>query len=441
MRILDTSASRRLPVYLDMVRELSLATQPQEVLRTYSQAMLALDGPAGFISISCRDLQPGEYRITRLLVHDDASEGYRTDSWSQPKQFPVYRGGLLGQIIERGESTVILDLDVTDDPVVGASLARYRSLLAMPIYDHGLPLNWAMQLRHEPDAFDLERLEDNLLRGNLVGGTVRHVQTARQLQQAHEAIRAEVHRIGAIQRSLLPERLPDIPGLTLAASYETFDQAGGDMYLFHEMGTSLRSRDAERPDGRWALFVGDVSGHGPSAAVVMAMVQALIYSYVDPARSEQGFLEYLNDHLCAKRIENSFVTGITAVFDPATRRLDYSCAGHPPPMLHRRGDPPSIASLLNVGNLPLGIMPDIEYPVTHVQLDPGDTLVFYTDGITEARANDGAFFGTEGLSDTLMTCSGSPSCVVDAIKQRLHAFQAGARPQDDQTLLVLQLAS
>ncbi len=439
MRILDNSTSKRLPVYLDMVRELSRATQPQEVIRAYAEGTARLDGEDGYISLSCRGLEPGEYRITRMLLGNVALDQFLVDTWSRPAAYEVHRGGLLGSIVQEGRPVAINELDVRADPVLGDALAGYGSLVAIPLFDAGQALNWAIQLRPEPDFFDLQRLEEDLLRGNLVGGTVRHVQTARQLQQANDRIHAEMERIGAIQRALLPAKLPDIPGVSMAASYETFDQAGGDMYLFHEMGTSVHRRGT--PDGRWAIVVGDVSGHGPSAAVVMAMIQGLVMSYVDPDRNEVGFFEFINEHLVARSIENSFTTAVAAVLDPRTRRLVYSCAGHPAPILHRRGDPPSIASLHNVGNLPLGIMPGLEYPVTDLQLEPGDTLVFYTDGITEARAPDGEFFGSDGLARALLESTGSPARLVDHIKEKLHAFQAGQRPQDDQTLLVVRIES
>lgn len=437
MTPLDYASNPRIGAILELVRELSRATQPQEVLRIFSAGMARLNGPAGYISLSCRGLEPGQYRITRLLLDDNITDIHKTDSWTQPQLPPLHSGGLLGQIVA-GECPVVLnDLDWRGDPVIGDAAAGYRSLIAQPIFDDGLAQNWSVLLRREPNFFSVDDIEEYLLRSNLVGGTVRHVQTARQLQQANDHIRAEIERIASIQRTLLPERLPEIPGLSMAASYETFDQAGGDFYLFHEMGRSAHA--VSRPDGRWAVLVGDVSGHGPAAAVVMAMVQALFFSYADPSRDEHGFFEYLNSHLCAKRIDNTFVTAVAAVYDPGTRMLTYSCAGHPPPLLHRRGDPPSIASLHSVGNLPLGIIAGVDYPITQMQLSPGDTLVFYTDGITEARNSAGEFFGDQGLAESLMHCSGAPACVVDTIKSRLHAFQAGARPQDDQTLLILRV--
>jgi sigma-B regulation protein RsbU (phosphoserine phosphatase) len=418
-------------ILLDLVRDLSMADDPASVLKSFSHGMVRLNGPAGFISLSCRGLNPGEYRITRLLPDDNIADIHKGDPWSNFDHLAVHSQGFLGRLVRQGRPQLITDLELPDDPVLGRALANYHSLLAAPIYEMGQPLNWGIILRHDAQAFTQKDLEDQLLRANLVGGTVRHVQTAQRLRQAHANLDREVQRVASIQRALLPEQLPAIPHLTMAASYETFDQAGGDLYLFHPM-----------TDGRWAIFVGDASGHGLSAAVVMAMVHAMNYAYAQVDGGSVGFFEFLNRQLCAKQIDGSFVTAIAAVFDPSTLQLDYTCAGHPPPILRRpagEGRPADIHPLPLVGNMPLGILPDLHYPVGCVQLQRGDSLVLYTDGITEARNAAGDFFGEAGIIATLNECTGAAACVVDTLKERVHHFQAGRRPQDDQTLLVLQV--
>ena len=427
----------RMQTLLRMLAAFSQATDPQAVLRTFSAGIRELDGVAGFISLSCRDLEPGAYRITRLLTQDNTHDIDKADPWSTRGQNPVHRVGLLGRLVESGGPVLVDPLEVADDPVIGDAVKDYRSLIAIPIFDDGRPLNWAVQLRKTPGYYTPRLLEEAVMRSNLVGGTVRQVQTAAALRKANERSAAEVLRIAAIQRALLPPELPDVPGITFAASYETFDTAGGDMYLFHPMGTSHHAEGEH--DGRWAIFVGDVAGHGPAAAVVMAMVHAINYAYAQPGRGLDQFLEFVNRHLVAKRIEQSFVTAVASVLDPATLQLSYSCAGHPPPLLRRPGQSPTVRPLPAVGNLPLGILPDVDYPWTTCQLQRGDTVVFYTDGITESRNAKGLFFGVDGIAHALGHCSGTPACAVDTIKARLHDFQAGSRPQDDQTLLVMHV--
>lgn len=438
----------RIDAVLSLVRSLSGAKDPLEVQFLFGRGWRKLysQEDSGYLSLSTRGLAPGEYRITRFLpegLPDDDEEARRI-TWPQNALLPVHTGGLIGQLIAEPRPTLIRELDVPDDPAVGGMLAEFNGLLALPLFDRGEALNWSIQLfRTLPDFADFD-IAETLLRANLVGGTVKQVLTAQQLREAQERTRGEVQRIAEIQRALLPDRLPSIPGVELAASYQTFDQAGGDFYFFHEIGTDPVN-DVKPPDGTWGFLVGDVSGHGPAAAVVMAMVETLIGAYHGGEGGVAHFFEYLNRHLCAKRIEDAFVTAWGGIYDPATGRFEYGCAGHPPPLVRHTepapGTEPGCVTILpldQTGGLPLGILPDEAYATATATLEPGDTLVMYTDGITEARAPGGDFFGTSGIVEALTQCSGSPGCAIDTIGNAMRTHEAGARPQDDQTLVVMR---
>ncbi len=440
------SQAERIDVILDLVRALSQAATPAEVLRAYSSGMVRLNGPAGFISLSCRDTGPGAYRITRLLNDDNVVDIHKADPWNDQDK-TEHRGGLLGEIVAHDRPVVINDLDVADDPVLGDAIAHYRSLLAVPLFERGEALNWGIQLRRHPEAYDTDALEDGLLRSNLVGNTVRHVRTAAELRKANQTIRDEVERIAAIQRALLPDRLPDIPGLEVAADYQTFDRAGGDMYFFHALGTHPEP-DAEglerTPDGTWGMLIADVSGHGPAAAVVMAMVESMLGGLPNTPTRPGEVLEYLNRRLCAKKIDTTFVTMFTLLYDPATRQLRYARAGHPPPLWRQPGRPDeagqtTVALLDAVGGLPLGIIPSEDYPDETITLQRGDSVILYTDGIPETRDPDGKFFGVRGIEEAAQHCDEDADCTVRTIRNSVRFHERGGRPQDDQTLLVLRV--
>tara|TARA_R110002111_G_scaffold20477_1_gene48827 strand:- start:1091 stop:2419 length:1329 start_codon:yes stop_codon:yes gene_type:complete len=440
MEILDFPDNPRLPLLTGLVSKLSEATDPGDVLRTFGEGWSKFVGRTGYISLSCRGLEPGQYRVTRQILDDDFGQHRITDVWKTYRELPIHTGGLLGDIVRRGRPLIIRDLDITDDPVLGDGLQGYISLAAQPLFDGGKILNWAISLTNDPAIHNEKELEDGLLRANLIGSTVKHVQTARKLREVHQRIKDEVTKIANIQQALLPEKLPSIPGVTIAAEYHTFDQAGGDMYSFHPLGTGL-GRTSTTPDGRWAILIGDVSGHGPAAAVVMAMVESMLASYpMTPTTTGQVF-DYLNKHLCAKRIYDTFVTAFHALYDTNTRTLTYSRAGHPP-ALWRKPDSNGhveLEELDAVGGLPLGIMPEETYEDATVTLEPGQTLTLYTDGIPETRSPNGAFFGTTGIVNALRACSGEAGCAVDTVMQHVRKHEAGGRPQDDQTLVVMRV--
>ena len=429
MQFLDYPDNPRLPVLLELVSNLSKAEEPAEVLRAFGMGWSKLTGNSGYISLSCRGLEPGEYRITRKTVMGDPETLPKKDVWKTAHELPIHTQGLLGEIVRRQRPLIVQDLDVTDDPVLGDSISAYRSIHAIPLYDAGMVQNWAISLSEDPSIHTEQELEDGLLRGNLIGGTVRHVQTAKKLREVHQRIKDEVKKIADIQQALLPEKLPDIPGTTVAARYQTYDQAGGDMYSFHPLGTGLQ-RSVMKPDGRWAIIIADVSGHGPAAAVVMAMVESMLASYSQTPDTTGQVFEYLNKHLCAKRIFSTFVTAFTALYDPATRELRYSRAGHPPPLWRKPGSngQVEVAELDAVGGLPLGIMAEETYEDAIITLEPGQTLTMYTDGIPETRSPDGSFFGIEGMVNALRACSGEADCAVDTIMQHTREHEAGEQP-------------
>src|SRR5262249_36575182 len=145
-----------------------------------------------------------------------------------------------------------------------------------------------------------------------------------------------------------PQELPEIPGLKAAASYRTLGDAGGDLYDFVPLGQRVGS---DGTDHRWAVLIGDVSGHGASAAVVMAMLHSILHAFPHRPVGPAEVLTYANKHLCAKRIGNVFATCILCFYDPDTRALTYARAGHPPAIL-AAGNGSDSRRLEEAGDLP-----------------------------------------------------------------------------------------
>jgi sigma-B regulation protein RsbU (phosphoserine phosphatase) len=225
--------------------------------------------------------------------------------------------------------------------------------------------------------------------------------------------------------------LPVIEGFELAAYYQTSAQAGGDYYDFFPLH-----------DGGWGIFIGDVSGHGTPAAVLMAVTHAIAHARPRQHTPPSALLAYLNRqlaHLYTR--DGTFVTAFYAVLDAATRRLTYSLAGHNPPRLVRGG---RVTSVDRRSELPLGIIAEQCYAQATVALEPGDLLLLYTDGITEAvsppkEAAPRQLFGVERLDRVLLDCGASSAAeCVDRVRAAVAAFSENAPPTDDQTLIALR---
>lgn len=141
----------------------------------------------------------------------------------------------------------------------------------------------------------------------------------------------------------------------------------------------------------------------------------------------------------AKSIEQSFVTAFLGFYEPATRRLTYCRAGHNPPLLKdfpHQGPPLRLDA---VGELPLGIMPDVKYSEASIVLRPGQTLILYTDGISDGKKDDGEPFGIEGIEQSLIECTGAPDLAIMHINDALHAQHVDVRPNDNQTIIAVQV--
>ncbi|HEY4591721.1 MAG TPA: PP2C family protein-serine/threonine phosphatase, partial [Thermoanaerobaculia bacterium] len=236
-------------------------------------------------------------------------------------------------------------------------------------------------------------------------------------------VRDELEVARELQSGLMPHDLPGVPGYGFAHSYRTANEVGGDYYDIMAL-----------PDGRLALVVGDASGHGMAAGLVMAIANATLKTALDQDPNPEKVLTLLNRTLCRTGTNRTFMSAFYAVLEPLTGEMEYVSAGHPFPLLrHANG---SIEELGN-GGFPLGMREPLPLVTRRVTLERGDLLVLYTDGLPEAVDSLGkTAFGYERIRAAL-ELGGSPQEVHDAI---LRAFDrhVGDEPlRDDLTLEVI----
>jgi sigma-B regulation protein RsbU (phosphoserine phosphatase) len=286
-----------------------------------------------------------------------------------------------------------------------------------------LPLNWVLLLKKAPHRFTVSDLVDALERVALGGALMENQMLAADLARANEQIDREARQVGELQRALLPASVPQVAGLEIATSYEPTGRAGGDSYDVFQLNP-----------GRWCMLIGDASGHGLAAAVVMAIVQAVLHAHPAGAAGPAALLAHANRQLCDKQI-GGFFTAFLGVFEPASRRLTYANAGHPPPLLKRAGGG-SVRALVGALSYPLGIDDAEKFGEAAVTLEPGDNVLLYTDGITEARDPSGDEFSPERLTRAFGSAGGGPAEVIDRVRAAVHAHQHGQPAPDDQTLVL-----
>jgi sigma-B regulation protein RsbU (phosphoserine phosphatase) len=415
----------RLALIVETMREMSRQTDPQAMVRAYGARVRQLMPADRRLSLSRRDLAPPRYRITRSSTWAE-----EVNPWKETERLPVCAGGLLAELIYADEPCLIDDLRVAADDPAAEYLAGQRSLMAVPLYDRGVALNMVVIMRQEPRAFDREQFPQVVWLSNLFGRATHTLVLSDQLKQAYQALDQEMQVVADIQRSLLPAQLPRIPTMDLAASYQTAHRAGGDYYDFFPL-----------PEGKWGILIADVSGHGTPAAVLMAVTHAIAHTHPGPPVPPGALLGYVNRHLASRYTAQSetFVTAFYGIYDPARRELVYACAGHNPPRLKRCTDG-TLVSLDGVDGLPLGVLLDESYTERRQELRPGDQIVLYTDGVTDARSPAGEMFGLDRLDEVLTGCPKVASELLDAVLQALEQFTAGRRADDDRTLLVARIS-
>lgn len=466
-----SSWQERLDHIVETMREMSTQTDPQAMVEAYGSRMRSLMNVDRTVSLSRRGLERPLVRVTR-----DTAWADDVNPWTQRERLPLLSGGMLAEWIYGNRPLILNELDVPiNDPGYGY-IGGYRSALVVPHYDQGESLNLVIHLRRGGEPFDTETFPQIVQMSNLFGRATHNLVLSSRLKEAYEAIDHELSVVAQIQRSLLPGALPAIPGLELAAHYQTSKRAGGDYYDLFPL-----------PEGKWGILIADVSGHGTPAAVVMAIMHSIAHSYPGPASPPQLMMQYLNRSLAQRYTLNSgtFVTAFYGVYDPKTRELTYSSAGHNPPRFVRlrelecramtaseavaasiaagtdgaadavgRSDAADDSGSLDIfgldeaRNLPLGIDADETYSAHTERLGPGDAVVLYTDGITEAWNDAGEMFGVSHLDRALMAArSGRLDAAVglgDApaaerlirmILNELTRFTGGRPADDDRTLL------
>jgi sigma-B regulation protein RsbU (phosphoserine phosphatase) len=416
---------QRLAFIVHTMRDVSRQTDPEEMVRLYSGRMRQVVPSDRLVTLSRRDLTPPLYRITRSSTWTE-----RINPWKEPERLPQFDRGLLGQLLYADEPAIVDDICIAPDDPAAEYLAGQRSLIALPLFDRGTALNMVVLMRREPGAFDREQLPEQVWMSNLFGQATSNLVLSEDLRAAYDAVDRELRAVAEIQRSLLPARLPLINGLRLAAHYQTSRRAGGDYYDFFAL-----------PGGRWGILVADVSGHGTPAAVLMAITHSIAHTCCNPPAPPGRLLAALNDRLASVyTAENGqFVTAAYAVYDPATRQITYASAGHPAPRVRRPDG--RVEALDGKAAIPLGIDSHISFPEHQRTLAEGDTLIFFTDGITEARDPSGELFELHGLDRAIRESDGTPESVIRNALVAVDRFTRGAPAADDRTLLVAQLAA
>ncbi len=366
-----------------------------------------------------------------LMMRDEGSEELRVavarlrDRVGEVGEIRVSRN-VLDEVVMRGKS--VLTSDAQHDPRFASGtvvLQGIRSVLAVPL---GVSEKVFGIIYADSPIAEGRFTEDHLkLLTTLASVAAIRVENARlleaQLQQ--ERLERELQLAMEIQQRFQPTAPPMVPGYELQGISFPCYEIGGDYYDF-----------IEREDGRLIIALGDVSGKGTAAALLMSSLHAAVHAQASSHDSLVETISAVNRYLADNIPPNRFVTLFYAELDPASGALSFLNAGHNPPLIvHAAGTVEQLAS----GGLPLGIKRDAEYREGRTQLQMGDVLVIYSDGVTEAASPSGEEFGPTRLYEVVSrNIDASAAGVRDRIESALTKFSQGTEAADDITLVIVK---
>jgi sigma-B regulation protein RsbU (phosphoserine phosphatase) len=325
------------------------------------------------------------------------------------------------------EKASLLVRDAQLDQALKAQMSiveqKVRSMIAVPLQTNDRVIGLIyVDSPHLIREFSREDLNLLTVMANVAAIRIEHARL-NHIEETERLMAKEMQQAALIQQGLLPSKPPAVPGLEIAGKTTACRTVGGDYYDFIPF-----------PDGRIAMLVGDVAGKGMPASLLMSSLHARVQVLFEDGDDLAKKITRLNKAVAAHCPDNRFITFFMTVADPATGELVYTNAGHNPPILVRKSGG---FEMLKGGGMILGILPMAVYTESQAKMEPGDILLLFSDGVTEAPDPNGDDFGEERLAKLVEANRDRPVTeIIDLIDAAITEFTQGAPAADDITVVV-----
>ncbi len=390
-----------------------------QVTRTERGVLLLANAAGGLQMAVARDAQRGTLRPDQLQVSQSVVKRVAESRRELIVSDMGTDTGGMGQqeSVARLELHTVVAIPVDKLPVI--------KTLDATISTHQGELLGVLYLDSHVPSSAFSEIDREVLR-TLAREAATVIENARLFADARAKARLdhEIEIASQIQRTLLPKTLPNLPDVAVAGSTLSCHSVGGDCFDVIELG-----------GGRHGFFVGDVSGKGISAALLATLLQGVFFTTAAMDISLPGVFSRVNQYLCERSGEDRYATVFYGILDKMGR-FEYVNAGHVPPLLRRKS---GALEGLGSANFPVGMFVEAEYQSARVNLEPGDFLVIYTDGVSEACNVQNELFEEGRLRQILESFSGQTvEELAEAMRDGVRAFTQGAPQSDDITVLVIQ---
>lgn len=382
-------------------------------------------------------LPAGQCRLAGLIGPDGTEHVPNVDPFGERVRLPQFDDALTARLFAQTAPRCVRVAPTEFALPFAQALLAPAALLGIPVVNTGVVQHWLVFGSTFHPRFDRVDLDALLLEINLAASLIVRPLATRALRDETTRQRRAIEGLADVQRLLLPDS-PVIRGLDYAMHWQPAETAAGDYYDLMSL-TQLAPEDFPR-DGAdvWALMLADVSGHGAAAAMEAVQFDAILRTYQGDGESgPAGALTYANRYFFSRRQRHHFLTAFALLYRPDLRRAVFVDAGHPP-LLHRRAD--AVTPRGAGTQIPLGILRDHVWQNETFDVEEGDVLLLYTDGVVEARDRAHRAFGQERLVDLVRSGPEDPVALIALLRDELIAHQGGPVGVDDQTLIALRIS-
>jgi serine phosphatase RsbU (regulator of sigma subunit) len=431
----QTMVRESMSLTLDEARQTEVASRGKRafLFRILSEAAELLAKPGRpedlfepLLELVEKALQP--QRVVLLLCEDDSDEPRIVASRVQgddPASLVISRT-LMSRVMEDRQAFLTEDASQDERLLGGESLigASVRSAMAAPLFDNDQVIGILYaDTRDLTVSYDRDELTAFLLLANVAGVAITQARY-REVEKQRQRLATELGAARRIMSRLLPPALPEVPQLAVSVMLEPCEEVAGDLYDMRVL-----------PDGRVLIVVGDVSGKGLPAALLVAAMLPAIRVAVEIEHDLGRVVSQVNRELHLATDAVRFATLFMGFLDPVSGRLEFVNAGHNPPLLVHGGEVESLAAC----GPPVGMIEEMQYTAQEVVMPPGSGLLMFSDGLTEAQNADEDMYGDDALLALLRSCdSCSPAALQKRVLDDVNRFVGDAPQADDLTIMCVQ---
>lgn len=414
--------------YVELLRECSEATSLIEHGVRLLERMRSLFGVELFLNFIAFEGRPDAFQVLSVMDLPDGpldmNQIMPDGKWCQDAAPPMHTCELLQELsrCQRPMMTTLPEELRTDACLEGRTAPQQA--IVLPIFRGGRAHEWAVFFRSAP--WDLGESDLVLLMqiANMMGLAGEREDLVERVSALNERLTSSLASILQAQRSIMPPAPPLVEGLRFAVWYEPSEEVGGDYYDFRDFG-----------DGQFGAVVADVSGHGPPASVAMGMLRSVLLAYRAFGRPASTVVTDVNRVLYESFHGDRFVTAIFVGFYPKNGRFVYANAGHHVPRVRRRDG--RVEPITGDASPPLGILEHLDTVGAAGQLQPGECMVLYTDGVIEAFDEHREQFGVHRLDEAIAHADPDPDAIAESIRVAVGAFSE-EQVVDDRCVLVVK---